>query len=114
MSFTDSDRDPWALNETEKKRSWRVIEYGLRREPWGHLMRDIENRLRFSGHTLRRPGDRLVQRVLKSLSGSSWKRPPGRKRKFWTEVVKEDLRTLGVDRQFRRDVKFRRIWNSDE
>ncbi|KAK6765098.1 hypothetical protein RB195_025147 [Necator americanus] len=46
--------------------------------------------------------------------GPSWKKPPGRKRKFWTEVVKEDLRTLGVDRQFRRYMKFRRIWNSDE
>ncbi|KAK6736725.1 hypothetical protein RB195_019431 [Necator americanus] len=34
--------------------------------------------------------------------------------KFWTEVVKEDLRTSGVDRQFRRDVRFRRIWNRDE
>ncbi|KAK6744531.1 hypothetical protein RB195_011322 [Necator americanus] len=42
-----------------------------------------------------RPADRLVQRVLKSSSGSSWKKPPGRKRKFWTEAVKEDLRTLG-------------------
>ncbi|KAK6762484.1 hypothetical protein RB195_023273 [Necator americanus] len=31
-----------------------------------------------------------------------------------TDVVKEDLRTLGVDRQFRRDVRFRRMWNSDE
>ena len=28
--------------------------------------------------------------------------------------MKEDLRTLGVDRQVRRDVRFRRIWNSDE
>ncbi|KAK6762019.1 hypothetical protein RB195_022928 [Necator americanus] len=42
---------------------------------------------------------------------------------FWPRVchnedlyaeMEEDLRTLGVDRQFRRDVKFRRIWNSDE
>ncbi|KAK6763873.1 hypothetical protein RB195_024270 [Necator americanus] len=72
------------------------------------------NRLRFFGHILRRPADRLVQRVLKSSSGSSWKKPRGQKRKFWTEVVKEDLRTLGVDRQFRRDVWFRRTWNSDE
>ncbi|KAK6739360.1 hypothetical protein RB195_021032 [Necator americanus] len=31
-----------------------------------------------------------------------------------TEVVKEDLRTLGMDRHFRRDVRFLRIWNSDE
>ncbi|KAK6757389.1 hypothetical protein RB195_015298 [Necator americanus] len=72
------------------------------------------NRPRFFGHILRRPADRLVQRVLRSLLGPSWKKPPGRKRKFWTEVVKEDLRTLGVDRQVRRDVRFRRIWNSDK
>ncbi|KAK6764643.1 hypothetical protein RB195_024821 [Necator americanus] len=44
-----------------------------------------ENRLHFFGHILRRPADRLVQRVLRRLSDSSWKRPPGRKRKFWTE-----------------------------
>ncbi|KAK6763073.1 hypothetical protein RB195_023687 [Necator americanus] len=69
------------------------------------------NRLRFFGHILRRPADRLVQRVLRNLSGSSWKKPPGRKR---MEVVKENLRTLGVDWQFRRDVRFSRIWNSDE
>ncbi|KAK6736754.1 hypothetical protein RB195_019445 [Necator americanus] len=61
------------------------------------------NRLRFFGHILRSPADRLVQLVLRSSSGSSWKEPSGRKRKFWTEAVKEDLRTLGVDRQFRRD-----------
>ncbi|KAK6761843.1 hypothetical protein RB195_022795 [Necator americanus] len=52
--------------------------------------------------------------VLRSLTSSSWKRPPGGRRKFRTEVVKEDLRILGVDRQFRRDVRFRRMWNSDE
>ncbi|KAK6754395.1 hypothetical protein RB195_013415 [Necator americanus] len=75
---------------------------------------DIDMKLTFFGHISRRPADRLVQRVLRSLSGLSWKKPPGRKWKFWTEVVKEDLRTLGVDRQFRRDVRFRRVWNSDE
>ncbi|KAK6762585.1 hypothetical protein RB195_023346 [Necator americanus] len=72
------------------------------------------NRLRFFGHILRRSADRLVQRVLRSFPGSSWKKPSGRKRKFWTEGVKEDQRTFSVDRQFRRDVMFRRIWNSDE
>ncbi|KAK6757049.1 hypothetical protein RB195_015091 [Necator americanus] len=60
-----------------------------------------------------RPAGRLVPRDL-SLSDSSWKRPPGRKRKFFMEVVKQDLRTLGGDRQFRRDVRFRRILSSDE
>ncbi|KAK6763056.1 hypothetical protein RB195_023671 [Necator americanus] len=72
------------------------------------------NRLRFFSHILRRPADRPAQRVLRSSSGLSRKRPAGRERKFSTEVVNEDLRTLGVDRQFRRDVRFRWIWNSDE
>ncbi|KAK6761796.1 hypothetical protein RB195_022762 [Necator americanus] len=72
------------------------------------------NRLRFFGHILRRPTDRLLQRVLRSSSSSSWKKPPGRKRKFWTEVVKENLSTLSVDGQFRRNISFCRIWNSDE
>ncbi|KAK6743257.1 hypothetical protein RB195_010487 [Necator americanus] len=44
--------------------------------------------------------------------GSSRKRPPCRKWKFWTEVLKEDLRTL--DRQLSGDVGFRRIWVSGE
>ncbi|KAK6735409.1 hypothetical protein RB195_018555 [Necator americanus] len=55
-----------------------------------------------AGKLMWKPADRLVQRVLRSLPGSSWKKPAGRKRKFWTEVVKEDLRTLAVDRQFKR------------
>ncbi|KAK6761088.1 hypothetical protein RB195_022234 [Necator americanus] len=73
-----------------------------------------ENRHRFFGHILKRPADHLVQRVLSSLSGSSWKRPAGRKRKFWNEVVREDPRMLGVERHFGRDVRFRRIWSNDE
>ncbi|KAK6760858.1 hypothetical protein RB195_022069 [Necator americanus] len=73
-----------------------------------------ENRLCAFGHISKRPADRLVQRVLRNLSDSSWKSPPGRKRKFWTEVVKEELSILGVDRQFWRDARFRKIWNSDE
>ncbi|KAK6761776.1 hypothetical protein RB195_022745 [Necator americanus] len=71
-----------------------------------------ENRLRFFGHIIRRTADHVV-RVLSS-SGLSWKRPPGRERKFWTEVVKEALSALGVDGQFRRNIRFRRIWNNDE
>ncbi|KAK6760644.1 hypothetical protein RB195_021922 [Necator americanus] len=38
--------------------------------------------------------------------------PPSKVAK--TDVVKEELRTLGVERQFRREVRSRRIWNSDE
>ncbi|KAK6734658.1 hypothetical protein RB195_018072 [Necator americanus] len=41
-----------------------------------------ENRLRFFGHIKSGPTDRFVQRVLKSQSDSSWKRPHDRKRKF--------------------------------
>ncbi|KAK6740948.1 hypothetical protein RB195_009039 [Necator americanus] len=63
---------------------------------------------------MRRPGDRLVQPVLRSLAGSDWKRPPGQKQNLWTEVMKEDLSTLGLDRQFRRDVRCRRISNGEE
>ncbi|KAK6762513.1 hypothetical protein RB195_023295 [Necator americanus] len=57
----------------------------------------------FTQKLMCRPADSLVQRVLRSSSGSNWKKPPDRKRKFWTEVVKEELMTLGVGRQFRRD-----------
>ncbi|KAK6734175.1 hypothetical protein RB195_017761 [Necator americanus] len=87
----------------------------------GSYERDVQQRctkatFAFNSSTkcLWRPADRLIQRVLRSSWGSSWKKSRGRKRKFWTEAVKEDLRTLGVVRQFRRDVRFRRIWNSDE
>ncbi|KAK6737062.1 hypothetical protein RB195_019640 [Necator americanus] len=78
-----------------------------------HLARSSEvakeNRLRFFGHVMRRPTDRLAQVVLRMLPDPNWIRPPVRKRKFWTEVV----RTHGVDSQFSRDVKFRRLRNSD-
>ncbi|KAK6734156.1 hypothetical protein RB195_017747 [Necator americanus] len=73
-----------------------------------------EHPLHFIGHMLRRPASRLVQRVTRSLSGSRWKKPRGQKQKFCAEVVKKDLRTLGADGQFRRDVRFRRLWNSNE
>ncbi|KAK6739299.1 hypothetical protein RB195_021004 [Necator americanus] len=73
-----------------------------------------ENRLRFLGYIIRRPADHLVQRVLMSLSGSNWKRPPGQKRKFWAGVVEKDLGTLGVYKLCRQDVKFRIICDIDE
>ncbi|KAK6763782.1 hypothetical protein RB195_024204 [Necator americanus] len=82
-----------------------------------HLARPSEvvmgNHLRFFGHVMRRPSDRLVKVVLKMLPDPNWKRPPSRKRRFWTKVVKENLTTLGVHTQFSRDVKFCRQWNSD-
>ncbi|KAK6756168.1 hypothetical protein RB195_014514 [Necator americanus] len=70
-----------------------------------------EDRRRFFGHTLRRPTDRFV---LGGLSGSKWIRPNGQKRKFWTELVKDDLGTLGMHRQYKEDVCFHGIWNNDE
>ncbi|KAK6763270.1 hypothetical protein RB195_023833 [Necator americanus] len=63
---------------------------------------------------MRRPPDRLVQVVLRMLPNPEWKRAPGRKRRFRTGVVKKDLRTFGVDKQFSREVKFRCLWSSDE
>ncbi|KAK6752941.1 hypothetical protein RB195_003999 [Necator americanus] len=73
-----------------------------------------ENRLRFFGHKMRRTADRPVQRALRILPDFSWKRPPDRTITSTTMVVKEEMRILGVDIQVRRDVGFRRIWNSDE
>ncbi|KAK6742290.1 hypothetical protein RB195_009878 [Necator americanus] len=109
---------PWACHNEELYAEIDVVYRRMTRGRYQHLAPPSKvakvNRLRFFGHILRRPADRLIQRVLRSLSDSKWKKPPGRKRKFWTEEVKEDLRTLGVDRQFRRDVRFCRIWNSDE
>ncbi|KAK6756372.1 hypothetical protein RB195_014655 [Necator americanus] len=58
-------------------------------------------------------GDRLiVQVVLGMLPVPNLKRPPSRAKKLWTEVVREYVRTLGIDRHFGRDVKFR-LFNSD-
>ncbi|KAK6729033.1 hypothetical protein RB195_006220 [Necator americanus] len=90
-----------------------VVYRRMTRRRYEHLAQPSKvaevNRLRFFGHILRRPEDHFVQRVLRNLTGSRWKKA----RKLWTEVVKEDLRTLGVDRQFRRDVRFCRIWSID-
>ncbi|KAK6762816.1 hypothetical protein RB195_023500 [Necator americanus] len=61
-----------------------------------------ENRFRLFGHVLRRPSNRLVQVILKMLPNGIWKRPPGREKKVRTEVVKEDLSILGVDKQLGR------------
>ncbi|KAK6736586.1 hypothetical protein RB195_019340 [Necator americanus] len=74
----------------------------------------MENHFWFYGHVMMRPSNRLVQVVQKMLPDPIWNRPPGRKRKFWTEVVKEDLRTLGVETQFSRAVRFCRLWNKNK
>ncbi|KAK6764291.1 hypothetical protein RB195_024565 [Necator americanus] len=64
----------------------------------------MEKRLRFSGHVMGRPSDHLAQVVLTMLPNPNWKRTSGRKRKLWSEVVKEDLRRLGVDRRCERNI----------
>ncbi|KAK6734559.1 hypothetical protein RB195_018008 [Necator americanus] len=48
---------------------------------------------------LRRPADRLVQRVLRSLSGSSWKKPPGRKRIWNSDEWIDSVQALAEDRE---------------
>ncbi|KAK6727216.1 hypothetical protein RB195_005119 [Necator americanus] len=70
-----------------------------------------ENYLRFFGHILGRPADRFVQRVRKNSSGPKTEKQKEKDRKghlaerdFKTKVVKEDLRTLSMDKQFTRDV----------
>ncbi|KAK6762096.1 hypothetical protein RB195_022984 [Necator americanus] len=61
---------------------------------------------------MRKPSCRLVEVVLGMLPDHNWKRSLI-KEGFGRKVVKEDLRTRGVDRQFSEDVKVRRFWNSD-
>ncbi|KAK6734876.1 hypothetical protein RB195_018205 [Necator americanus] len=60
----------------------------------------VKNRLRFLSHNIGRSLDRLFQAALKLLTDTNWKRPLGRGCKLWTEVMKEDLKKLGIDRQF--------------
>ncbi|KAK6761747.1 hypothetical protein RB195_022722 [Necator americanus] len=123
--FETSNEDPdgWTVDRTRvchDEKLYAEVDVVYRRMTYGryqHLAQPskgaAENRVCFFRHTLRRPADHLVLRVVSS-SGLSWKRPPGRKWKLWNEVVKEDLRIFGVDRQLRRDARFRRIWNNDE
>ncbi|KAK6766008.1 hypothetical protein RB195_025738 [Necator americanus] len=59
-----------------------------------------ENRLRFFDHTVRRSAYRLCRRVQRCPSDSIFKKPSDQERKLWIEVVKEELKTLGVDSQF--------------
>ncbi|KAK6760053.1 hypothetical protein RB195_021537 [Necator americanus] len=73
----------------------------------------MENRIRFFGHVTTIPSGHFVQVVLRMLPDPNWKRPPGRRRKLWTKVMKEDFRTPGVDKQFSRDVRSRRLGDSD-
>ncbi|KAK6736587.1 hypothetical protein RB195_019341 [Necator americanus] len=77
--FTESSTK---LQHVVKLVSKLAAAYGLRLRPDNPSKVTQVNRLRFFGHILRRTADRLVQRVLRSLSGSSWKKPSGRRRKF--------------------------------
>ncbi|KAK6760463.1 hypothetical protein RB195_021796 [Necator americanus] len=94
------------LDCTERKMLERLLGYFWPRECHNekvYVETDVVCRRMTRGryqHILRRPADRLVQRVLRSLSGLSWNRPPGRKRKLRAEVVKDEQRILGQDRQF--------------
>ena len=69
------------------------------------------NRLRLLGHILRRPDGRLTKDALFSVPAPNWKRPAGGSRKLWTEVVKEDLISLNIEKQFGRDRTLRKLWN---
>ena len=67
-------------------------------------------RLRFVGHLLRRPQQRLARQVLYLHPKGDWKRRPGAPRTLWSQCVRDQLRMPA--NAFGRDPDMRRIWAS--
>ena len=67
-----------------------------------------ETRLRWFGHIRRRSLDALVRRCDK-LDRSDYKRSRGMPKKSWIEVIRHDLKTLGLVEDMAQD---RRLWRA--
>ena len=65
-----------------------------------------ETRLRWFGHVRRRPMDAPVRRC-ETIECLNYKRSGGRPKKSWSEVIKHDLRTLGLVEDMAQD---RKLW----
>jgi exonuclease III len=70
-------------------------------------------RLRWLGHILRRPHDRIVHLSLRLNPPQEWKRAPGRKRVTWNEAVKKSIDDA-MRLHIKRDELQRQLWNSSE
>lgn len=70
-------------------------------------------RLRWLGHVIRRPHDRLVHLSLRTTAPPDWKRAPGRRRLTWSEAVKKSI-DGAIRLRIKRDELQRQLWNSTE
>ena len=67
-----------------------------------------ETRLRWFGHVRRRPMDASVRRC-EGIECLDYRRSRGRPKKSWSEVIKHDLRTLGLVEDMAQD---RKLWRT--
>jgi len=66
-------------------------------------MREV--RLRWFGHLRRRPRDAPVRRC-EMIACLDYRRSRGRPKKSWSEVIRHDLKTLGLVEDMAHDRKF--------
>jgi len=69
-------------------------------------MREV--RLRWFGHIRRRPRDAPVRRC-ETIECLKYRRSRGRSKKSWNEVIRQDLKTLGLVEDMAQD---RKLWRS--
>ena len=67
-----------------------------------------QRRLRWLGHVLRRPNDRIIKQVLLAVPLPDWRRRPGGQFKNWWTTAKNDLDPIGGFRKFGR--KWESCW----
>jgi hypothetical protein len=67
-----------------------------------------EARLRWFGHIRRRPNDAPVRRC-ERIECADYRRSRGRPKKSWSEVIRHDLKTLGIMEDMAQD---RRLWRA--
>ena len=67
-----------------------------------------EARLRWFGHIRRRPRDAPVRRC-ETLECLEYRRSRGRPKKSWSEVIRNDLRALGLVKDMAQD---RKLWRA--
>jgi len=67
-----------------------------------------ETRLRWFGHVRRRPMDAPLRRC-ETIECLEYRRSRGRPKKSWSEVIRHDLRTLGLVEDMAQDTK---IWRA--
>ena len=68
--------------------------------------------LRWLGHLVRMPDDRLPKRVLFVFMDGIAARSRGRAQKHWADYVREDLQAAGLSLKWRRKSQDRAAWRT--